>query len=198
MKRLNTLLPGLIFCSLSLVARADSLGLQAGLWEITTLNQTVDGKTVPPMASKLREQQQQMEKNMAAMPPAQRARMQAIMSRMQSVISPDGKIRLCITPAMAANPATFVNPQGTATHCPPAQTSHQGNQTLFSFACSSHGVTTSGHGSSIISSNSVHTNMDMLTRDAHGQHTSHNESLMTRISSSCGSVPVLNPATHAM
>lgn len=80
-------------------AQAGALG-KPGLWESTVHSPELD------------QARAQMTQQMARMPPAQRAQMEAMMNNMGVGITPSGATRVCVTDEMAKDPMPAAMPDG--------------------------------------------------------------------------------------
>jgi hypothetical protein len=117
-----------------------------GLWEITN---KAGGANGGQMNALLAAAQQQM----AGMDPAQRSKIEAMMSRNGVVINSGGIVaKACITPAMAARQQMPVQQKGNCTYRadPPA-----GNTMHYAFSCSD--PVASGDGTAVFSSGTSYT-----------------------------------------
>lgn len=160
--------------------------LKPGLWEIKVVKQVIDGRDMSAQMAAASAHMQQMQQEMANMPPEQRARMQAMLAQSGAGTSGDGGFRVCISPEMAKRNVPIVDKEG---HCQPATVTHSGNQTTYEFSCSSNGSTRTGKGE-VTSSGDVITNrIDMTSHTASGAtHVMHSESQMHYLGSDCGDV----------
>ena len=163
-----------ILITLSGTAFAQSSSLKAGLWEMKPLQQIMDGRD---MTAQMAAAQAQMQQQMASMPPAQRAQMEAMMRNQGS--------RICVSPAMAAKGKPLVDREG---RCEPATVNHSGDTTTFEFNCTTAEGTRVGKGESIVSGDTVTTRMDMTTTDAKGRHTMQSEIQMRYLGPDCQGV----------
>lgn len=152
--------------------------VKAGLWEIRTLKQVMDGQD---MMAEMAAMQAQMQQMMAKAGPAQKKQMEAMMGRQAA---PSGNVhRVCISPEMAArDQAMFTSDQ----KCEPAKTSQSGNKATYEFNCRQQdGTTMVGKGESIFSGDTVSSKVDMLMTGARGKHTLQTESQMKYLGSDC-------------
>jgi hypothetical protein len=155
--------------------------MKAGLWEVKTTKQVVDGQD---MQAQMRQMQQQM----ASLPPEQRKQMEAMMGRQGIGMGPGGATRMCVSEEMAKRDTPVVDPDG---RCQPAKVSRSGSTVRYEIDCMMEGRRTQGKGESTFSGNSVHSRMDMVTMDASGRHTMQSESQMTYLGPDCkGLAPV--------
>ncbi|MEZ5615072.1 MAG: DUF3617 domain-containing protein [Rhodocyclaceae bacterium] len=155
--------------------------MKAGLWEVKTIRQVVDGQD---MQAQMRQMQQQM----AGLPPEQRKQMEAMMGRQGIGMGPGGATRMCISEEMARRDAPVVDPEG---RCQPSKISRSGSTMRYEIDCTSNGRRTTGKGESTFSGNTVRSRMDMTTMDASGRHTMQTESQMTYLGPDCkGLAPV--------
>lgn len=159
---------------------AQTTGMKAGLWEMRTLKQVMDGKD---MQAQMSAAQAQMQQAMADMPPDQRKQMEAMMARQGAAMSGGGAHRMCISPEMAARDKPLVDPEG---KCEPAKISRSGNRTSFEFNCKSDGRSMVGKGDSTFAGDTITSRMDMTTTDATGRHTMQTEQQMKYLGADCG------------
>ena len=174
----------LIALSLPLLA-APALALagdmKAGLWEVKTIKQVVDGQD-------MRAQMQQMQQQLASLPPEQRRQMEAMMNKQGVSMGPGGATRMCISEEMARRDTPVVDPDG---QCQPTRMSRSGNTVRYEIDCMMDGRRSQGKGESTFSGNSVHSRMDMVTMDSTGRHTMQSESQMNYLGPDCkGLAPV--------
>ena len=183
----------IVAASLAVVASspcAQTTGMKAGLWEMRTLKQVMDGKD---MQAQMSAAQAQMEQAMANMPPAQRKQMEATMARQGAAMSGGGAMRMCISPEMAARDKPMVDPEG---KCEPAKVSRSGNKTSFEFNCKSDGRSMVGKGDSTFAGDTITSRMDMTTSDATGKHTMQTESQMKYLGADCGGLKPVGQMTR--
>lgn len=155
--------------------------MKAGLWEVKTTKQIVDGQD---MQAQMRQVQQQM----ASLPPEQRRQMEAMMNKQGVGMGPGGANRMCISEEMAKREGPMVDPDG---RCQPTKMSRSGNTTRYEIDCMMDGRRTQGKGESTVSGNSIASRMDMTTMDSSGRHTMQTESQMTYLGPDCkGLAPV--------
>jgi hypothetical protein len=166
------------------------MGMKAGLWEMRTLKQVMDGKD---MQAQMSAAQAQMQQAMADMPPAQRKQMEATMARQGAAMSGGGAHRICISPEMAARDKPLVDPDG---KCEPAKVSRSGNKSSFEINCKSDGGSMVGKGDSTVTGDSISTKMDMTTSDATGKHTMQTESQMKYLGADCGGLKPVGQMTR--
>ena len=159
---------------------AQTMGMKAGLWEMRTLKQVMDGKD---MQAQMSAAQAQMQQAMANMPPEQRKQMEATMARQGAAMSGGGAHRICISPEMAARDKPMVDPEGM---CEPTKMSRSGNKTSYEFNCKSDGRSMVGKGDSTFAGDTITSRMDMTTSDATGKHTMQTESQMKYLGPDCG------------
>lgn len=176
---MKNLVPALALILLAAPALAGDM--KAGLWEMKTIRQVVDGQD---MQAQMRQMQQQM----AGLPPEQRKQMEAMMGRQGIGMGAGGAMRMCISEEMAKRDAPVLDPDG---QCQPAKVSRSGNTVRYEIDCMMEGRRSQGKGESTFSGNSVHSRMDMVTMDASGRHTMQSESQMTYLGPDCkGLAPV--------
>lgn len=168
--------------SLPLLAAPALAGdMKAGLWEVKTTKQIVDGQD---MQAQMRQVQQQM----ASLPPEQRRQMEAMMNKQGVGMGPGGANRMCISEEMAKREGPMVDPDG---RCQPTKVSRSGNTMRYEIDCNVDGRRTTGKGESTVSGNAISSRMDMTTMDASGRHTMQTESQMTYLGPDCkGLAPV--------
>ena len=167
---------------------AQTTGMKAGLWEMRTLKQVMDGKD---MQAQMSAAQAQMQQAIADMPPDQRKQMEAMMARQGPAMSGGGAMRMCISPEMAARDKPLVDPEG---KCEPAKVSRSGNRTSFEFNCKSDGRSMVGKGDSTFAGGMITSRMDMTTSDATGKHTMQTESQMKYLGADCGKLKPVGQA----
>lgn len=167
-----------IILTLSGVVFAQTSSMKPGLWEMKQIHQVVDGRD---MAAQMAAANAKMEQAMASMTPAQRQQMQAMMGS-QGMPGQGAGVRVCISPAMAAQDKPVVDPQG---HCEPAKMTRSGAKTSFEVHCAANGRTQIGKGETTVSGDTVTTLMDMTTTDPQGSHTIHSESQMKYLGPDC-------------
>ncbi len=172
----------LLALTLTLLAAPAFAGdMKAGLWEMKTMKQVVDGQD-------MRAQMQQMQQQMASLPPEQRKQMEAMMGRQGMAMGPGGATRMCISEEMARRDSPVVDPDG---RCQPTRMSRSGNTMRYEFDCVMEGRRTVGKGENTASGNTINSRMDATTTDASGRHTMQTESQMTYLGPDCrGLAPV--------
>ncbi len=154
--------------------------MKAGLWEIKTLRQIVDGRD-------MQAQMQAMQTQLAALPAAQRKQMEAMMAS-QGIGMSGGAMRICISEEAARRNAPVIDPED---RCQPRALTRSGNTVRFEIDCTMDGRATRGKGESTFSGNSVRSRMDMTTTGPDGRHTMQTESQMTYLGPDCkGLAPV--------
>ncbi len=159
---------------ISCTSNAYASDLKAGLWEVDQTRQILDGRD---MTSQMSQAQAMMQQQISSLPPAQRARMQAMMSQ-----SPGGGTKICISPAIAEKDTPIVDPEG---RCKPTKFSRNGNKTSFEFNCTTNGRTMAGHGVSIAGNDGITTSLDMTETGSGGTHKMHSESRMKYLGPDC-------------
>ncbi|MBI4988339.1 MAG: DUF3617 domain-containing protein [Rhodocyclales bacterium] len=161
---------------LSLLAAPAFAGdMKAGLWEMKTSKQIIDGQD---MQAQMRQMQQQM----AGLPPEQRKQMEAMMGRQGMSMGPGGATRMCISEEMAKRDAPMIDHEG---RCQPTKMSRSGSTTRYEYDCAIEGRRTQGKGESTVSGNTINSRMDAVTMDASGRHTMQMESQMTYLGPDC-------------
>lgn len=175
-----------------LTAEAADMGYKPGLWENKTLKMVIDGKDMSEQMAAMMAKREQM---MAALPPDQRARIDAMMKSNGMSQGGDSSFKICISPEMAKRATPVVDKDG---RCPTAKVTHEGNRTSFEMNCTLNGTTTVGKGTSTISGDVVTNAVDMTRTDANGKtQVIHAESEMHYLGSDCGDVkPISPPAQH--
>jgi len=169
-----------ILIAFSSCAFAESTNLKAGLWEMKTIRQAVDGRD---MSAQMAAAQAQMQQAMASMTPNQRKQMEAMMKGMGTGTPSTGNAaRICISPAMAAKNTPMVDQEG---RCAPAKMTRNGNKSTFEFNCTTNERTMVGSGESTSNGNTISTRVDMSMTDRSGHHTMQSESEMSYLGSDC-------------
>lgn len=168
-------------------ALAGGFGLKPGLWETHVVKQVVDGRDVSAQIAGAASQLQQA---MAAVPPEQRARLEAMLKQHGGpAIGSDGAVRICISPEMASRDKPIVDGEG---RCQPATVNRSGNHTTFEFSCSWKGVESTGKGDSMVIGDMIRTQLDVKTHNASGEtHVTHSETEMKFVAPDCGGVKPL-------
>jgi hypothetical protein len=153
---------------------------KAGLWELHTIKQLMDGQD---MTAQIAAAQAQMQQAMANMPAAQRKQMEAMMGKQAM---PSANVhRICISPEMAAQDKPMLPPDA---KCEPVKTSRSGNKSTFEINCTSNGHNMAGKGESVSTGDTISTKMDMTMSDERGKHTMQTESQMKFVSTDCGGI----------
>jgi hypothetical protein len=178
---------GLVDLALAPLAQAG--GMHAGLWEIKTLKQVVDGQD---MLAQMASAQSQMQEAMAGMPAAQRKQMEAMMGQQGVAMSKSGTLRICVSPEMAARDEPIID-EG---RCKPAKVSRSGNRTRFEFDCKTSSGHMVGKGESALNGNSIQSKMDMTMADARGKHSMQTESRMTWLGADCKGLKPVDPTAQ--
>jgi hypothetical protein len=175
----------LVLAAISGTAIAQGSGLKAGLWEVTNVRQTTDGRDTTAQASAASSQMAMGA--MAHMTPEQRKQMEAMMSGRSDT---GGALRrVCISPAMAARDKPFVGPQG---NCPPSKFNRSGNKTTFEFNCMKNGIGAVGKGESVVAGDTISTRTDMTLSLPRGSHTMHSETQMKYLGRDCQGIKPLD------
>jgi hypothetical protein len=162
---------------LSLAAHAQST--KPGLWEVSS---KLDSSSNPEMAKQMAEAQKQM----AAMPPAQRKMMEEMMAKqgMNMSMKGDGStvMKVCITPEMASRPP--VEQQKDCTYNYPARS---GNTQRFSFQCTK--PVSSGEGEIIFKGADDYTGKMKINAERNGKKETMSMSTAGKfLGSSCGAI----------
>ena len=165
---------------LSLLAAPVFAGdMKAGLWEVKTTKQVVDGQD-------MQAQRRQMQQQMASLPPEQRKQMEAMMGRQG--MGPGAATRMCVSEEMARRDTPVVDPDG---RCQPTRMSRSGSTVRYEIDCTMEGRRMVGKGESTASGNTIHSRMDAAMMDGSGRHTMQTESQMTYLGPDCrGLAPV--------
>lgn len=162
-------------------AMAAGFGLKPGLWEVKVVKQVVDGTDHSAQVATATSQMQQA---MAGLPADQRSRVEAMMRQHGVAASGDGTVKICVSAKMASRDKPIVDRSG---RCEPASVTHAGNQTLYEFSCTEHGVTTKGKGVATSSDGLITTHVDMTTTEANGtSHVLQSDSEMKFVGADCG------------
>ena len=169
---------------------AQTMGMKAGLWEMKTLKQVMDGKD---MQARMAGAQAKMQQAMANMPPEQRKKMEAAIGKQVAAMSGGGAMRMCISPEMAARDKPMVDPEG---KCEPAKVNRSGNKTSYEFNCKTARGSMVGKGESTFAGDTITSRMDMTTTDATGKHTMQTESQMKYLGADCGGLKPVGPMTR--
>jgi hypothetical protein len=167
-----------------LAAHALAGDMKAGLWEIKTIKQVMDGRD---MSAQMAAAQAQMQQQMASLPPEQRKKMESMMGRQGAGATP-GAIRICVSEEAAKRDTPIIDPEG---QCKPTKMSRSGNTSRYEFDCTIKGRHTVGKGEGTVSGNAINSRMDMTTTDATGRHSMQMESQMTWLGADCrGLAPI--------
>jgi hypothetical protein len=139
------------------------------LGEQDVLKMVIDGKDMADQMAEIMAKRDQM---MAALPPDQRARVEAMFKSNGMPQVSDGRFRICISPAMAKRDTPVIDKDA---HCQPAKLTHNGNQSSFEMNCTSNGVTAVGKGTRTVAGDVITTEVDMTTtqRECERQDSSH-------------------------
>lgn len=108
---------------------ASAQNMKPGLWEVNNKMQSDNGQ--------LAQQMEQMQKQLAAMPPAQRKQMEEMMTKHSGLAMPTMKdgamvVKLCMTKEMVAQNHVPVQTQG---NCTNQRSPMMGNTMKMSFSC---------------------------------------------------------------
>jgi hypothetical protein len=181
-------MPLLILAAVTGAALAQGSGLKAGLWELTTLRHTVDGRDTTADLTAARSQM--MQRAMANMAPEERKQMEAMMaSRGASGPNVGGLRRFCVSPAMAASDKPIAQIQGP---CPPSKVNRSGNTTTFEFNCKKNGVGSAGKGERTVAGDTITTRVDATVSEPRGRHTMHNETQIKYLGRDCQGIKPLD------
>jgi len=161
-------------------AVAQTSGLKAGLWEIKTTRQVMDGRD---MTAQMNAVMDKMTQAMANMSPDQRKKVEAMTGG-----GSQGTIQVCVSRAMAEKNQPMVDRDG---QCAAAKVTRNGNQSRFEFDCTRNGSKSAGTGTSTVHGDTIVTAVDMTMTDSRGQHSMQNVSVMHFLGADCqGVVPV--------
>lgn len=149
--------------------------LKQGLWEVKMTKQVMDGHD---MTAQMAAMQAKMQQQLANMPPAQRAQIEAM-------IAGHGAYRLCVSAEMAARNGPIL---GRERGCEPASFNRSGNTSTFEFSCTVAGQTRTGKGTATRDGDTITTSVDMKTTDAKGVHAMQAETQMTFLGADCQGV----------
>jgi len=163
-------------------ALAQGFGLRPGLWEVTMVRQTMDGRDITAQLTAGSKQMQQQA--MARMTPEQRKQMEAMTSSQGAPESDSAGVirRLCVSPAMAARDKPMIDLPG---HCPPSQLNHSGNKTTFTFNCTKNGFGATGKGESVVAGDALSTRVDVTMTQPDGTHKMQGETQMKYLGKDC-------------
>jgi hypothetical protein len=164
-----------------IAVHAAGLGLKPGLWEVKVVKQVMDGRD---MSAQMAAAMSQAQQALANLPPDQRARVEAMMSKAGVGNSASGGFRICVSPEMAQQSAPVLDKDG---RCKPVMLSRHGDRVDFQFACTTNGTTMQGKGEATVTAESVSTHTEMTTTSASGgNHQMQNDTLMNYVSADCG------------
>jgi hypothetical protein len=170
-------------------ALAQGFARKPGLWELTMVKQTMDGRD---MTEQMAAARMRMQQAMANLPPEQRKQMEAMMAR-QGGGGPagDGSTSrlICISPAMAARDAPILDGRS---HCEPAKVTRVGDKATFEFSCAGNGRSMSGKGESTFAGDTVSTRVDTTMTEAGATHAMHSETRMTFRGADCQGIKPLD------
>lgn len=178
----------LLVVALAVLAAVNGLaagfGLKPGLWESRIVKHVMDGRDTTAQTTGTLSQ---MEQNLSRLPPAQRARMEAMMKEHGALTTGTaGTTKLCISPEMATRDKPLVDPEG---RCQPGKVERSGNHTTFEINCSTNGTSMRGKGESTATGDVISTRVDVTTHKGKGDtHKMHSESEMKFLGSDCGDI----------
>lgn len=157
--------------------------MKPGLWEITN-KMGGSGDSGAKMAAAM----EQMQKQMASMPPEQRKQMEKMMAQQGVNMAPGAgggmSVRVCITKEMAARNETPAQTRGDCKH---EQMQKSGNTTKFKFTCTK--PPSSGEGEVTMNSSESYTMKMKMTSQAKGKPEQMTMDAQGKfVSSDCGSV----------
>lgn len=157
--------------------------MKPGLWEITN-KMGGSGDSGAKMAAAM----EQMQKQMASMPPEQRKQMEKMMAQQGVNMAPGAgggmSVRVCITKEMAARNET---PAQTSGDCKHEQMQKSGNTTKFKFTCTK--PPSSGEGEVTMNSSESYTMKMKVTSQAKGKAEQMTMDAQGKfVSNDCGSV----------
>ncbi len=177
--------PGLagLVCLGLMITPVAAQTMKPGLWEITN-KMGGSGDSGAKMAAAM----EQMQKQMASMPPEQRKQMEKMMAQQGVNMAPGAgggmSVRVCITREMAARNETPAQTRGDCKH---EQTQKSGNTTRFKFTCTKPPST--GEGEVTVNSPESYTMKMKMTSQAKGKPEQMAMDAQGRfVSSDCGSV----------
>ena len=179
----------LLLAAASGTALAEGMAPKAGLWEVTSVRQSVDGRDTTATTAAANSELQQ--RAMARLTPEQRKQMEAMMSsRGGSASGPSGGLRrICVSPAMAARDKPMVDPQG---HCEPSKVSRSGNTSSYEFDCTQNGVGVAGKGETVVAGDTISTRVDSTMTEPRGKHIMHSETQMKYLGRDCQGIKPLD------
>jgi hypothetical protein len=159
--------------------------LKPGLWEITNKMQTAGGQMEQQMA--------EMQKQMAAMPPAQRKQMEEMMAQrgMKMSATPGGgmTIKICMTKEMIER-----DQMPTQGDCKTTHQSRSGNTMKMAFACTN--PPSSGEGEVVFTSSESYKSKSSITTTLQGKPEKiTSEANGKWLGSDCGTIKPLTPST---
>ncbi len=175
----------LVLAAISGAALAQSSGLKPGLWEVTVVRETRDGRD---MSAQMAAARSQMQQAMAHMAPEQRQRMETMMGG-QGASGSDAGRRICVSPAMAARDKPMIDPQGS---CDPSKLTHSSNKLTFEFNCTVNGMATTGTGETTVAGDTITILVDKTVTDPRGRHTLHSETRMKYLGQDCQGITPLD------
>lgn len=177
--------PGLagLVCLGLMITPVAAQTMKPGLWEITN-KMGGSGDSGAKMAAAM----EQMQKQMASMPPEQRKQMEKMMAQQGVNMAPGAgggmSVRVCITREMAARNETPAQTRGDCKH---EQAQKNGNTTRFKFTCTKPPST--GEGEVTVNSPESYTMKMKMTSQAKGKPEQMTMDAQGRfVSSDCGSV----------
>ena len=179
----------LIVMAACAAALAQGFARKPGLWELTMVHQTMDGRDMTQQMAAARAQMQQA---LANLPPEQRKQMESMMARQNGGAADGGgssSRRICISPAMASRDAPILDAHS---RCEPAKVTRTGDKAAFEFSCASDGRKMTGKGESTFAGDTVSTRVDTTMTDASGTHTMHSETRMTFLGADCQGIKPLD------
>jgi hypothetical protein len=171
-------------------AAAQTVGLKAGLWEMTRQQNAYDGQD---LSAQMSAAQERMAQAMANMPPERRAQMEAMMGG--KMPAPGAAKRICVSAQMAASERPMADPQG---RCEGSKLTRSGNKLHFDMNCSGEGRSMVGKGDTVIDGDSVSTVVDATVTDARGTHALHSESQMKYLGADCQGLAPLDQLARGM
>lgn len=170
---MNKLLAAAAFAALALPAAAQNL--KPGLWEITNRVSSDSGKMESAM--------QQMQQQMASMPPEQRKMMQDMMAKQGVSMGPGGAVRMCFTKEMVERNEVPAQ-QG---DCRTTTQPRNGNTMKMSFTCAT--PPSSGEGQITFTSPEAYSVKMAMTTTAQGKPEKMNMDAAGKwIAADCGNV----------
>jgi hypothetical protein len=174
---------------LSLPAFAGTpLNMQPGLYEMKTVKIIQDGVD---QTSQMSDAMAKMQEKLAAMPPEQRAQVEAMMQQHgMKMDAGNNSFQMCMTQAQIDKHSLPVSKDN---HCEPTYT-QSGSTFTFTYNCPLGNGTSSGKGTATRSGDSISIVSDGTITGSGGTHVTHTELQMNYLGSSCGAVKPIGAA----